>query len=152
MKIGELAERAGVQVETIRFYEREGLLQAAARSAGNYRIYESLHVQRLAFIRHCRSLDMTLDEVRVLLRLTDSPDKSCAEVNQILDAHIGQVSQRIKELRLLELELKQLRSQCRQGTDAKDCAILSEISRKAPGGKPHRNGKVGQQESARQPG
>ena len=82
MKIGELAERAGVQVETIRFYEREGLLQAAARSAGNYRIYESLHVQRLAFIRHCRSLDMTLDEVRVLLRLTDSPDESCAEVNQ----------------------------------------------------------------------
>jgi len=152
MKIGELAERAGVQIETIRFYEREGLLQAAARSAGNYRIYEGLHVQRLAFIRHCRSLDMTLDEVRVLLRLTDAPDESCAEVNQILDAHIGQVSHRIKELRLLEVELKQLRSQCRQGTDAKDCAILSKLSKTAPGDKPHRNGKVAQKEPARQSG
>lgn len=151
MKIGELAERAGVQIETIRFYEREGLLQAAARSAGNYRIYEGLHVQRLAFIRHCRSLDMTLDEVRVLLRLTDAPDESCAEVNQILDAHIGQVSRRIKELRLLEVELKQLRSQCRQGTDAKDCAILSKLSRTAPSGKSPPKSKVRQQEPARPP-
>ncbi|MCV6070998.1 MerR family transcriptional regulator, partial [Escherichia coli] len=68
MKIGELAQTAGTGVETVRFYEREGLLPLPARSSGNYRVYNGEHVDRLAFIRHCRSLDMTLDEIRVLLR------------------------------------------------------------------------------------
>jgi DNA-binding transcriptional MerR regulator len=71
MRIGELAQASGTPVETIRFYEREGLLPTAARTEGNYRIYTPHHAERLAFIRQCRSLDMTLDEVRVLLRFKD---------------------------------------------------------------------------------
>jgi DNA-binding transcriptional MerR regulator len=67
MRIGELAQTSGTPIETIRFYEREGLLPAAARTEGNYRIYTPQHADRLGFIRQCRSLDMTLDEVRVLL-------------------------------------------------------------------------------------
>ena len=71
MKIGQLSEVARTQVETIRFYEREGLLAEPKRTAGNYRIYDQTHLDRLLFIRHCRALDMTLDEIRVLLRFLD---------------------------------------------------------------------------------
>jgi len=67
MKIGELATATETAIETIRFYEREGLLKAAARSQGNFRLYEIAHHERLQFIRYCRSLDMSLDEIRVLL-------------------------------------------------------------------------------------
>ncbi|MFX7140454.1 MerR family transcriptional regulator, partial [Acinetobacter baumannii] len=81
MKIGKLAQTAGTTVETIRFYEHEGLLPAPARSSGNYRLYASQHLERLAFIRHCRSLDMTLNEIRSLLRLKDAPHEDCGEVN-----------------------------------------------------------------------
>ena len=73
MKIGELARIAMTQVETIRYYERAGLLPETARSEGNYRIYAEAHVERLSFIRNCRNLDMTLDEIRVLLRFRDAP-------------------------------------------------------------------------------
>ena len=74
MKIGELAKLADCQVETVRYYEREGLLPAPARSGGNYRLYSSEHVERLTFIRNCRTLDMTLDEIRSLLALMDRPE------------------------------------------------------------------------------
>jgi len=108
MKIGELANLTGVQVETIRHYEREGLLPHTKRSEGNYRVYDEFHGQRLSFIRHCRSLDMTLDEIRVLLRFRDAPTENCGEVNALLDEHIGHVALRVKELRQLETQLKAL--------------------------------------------
>jgi len=128
MKIGELARAAQTQVETIRYYEREGLLPQAPRSDGNYRIYGPVHVERLAFIRHCRSLDMTLGEIRVLLRFKDAPQAQCGEVNVLLDEHIGHVTTRIRELRQLERQLKALRDQCRTPRDAAHCGILNELS------------------------
>jgi len=128
MKIGELARAARAQVETIRYYEREGLLPPAPRSDGNYRIYGPVHVERLAFIRHCRSLDMTLGEIRVLLRFKDAPQAECGEVNALLDEHIGHVAKRIRELRQLERQLKALRGQCRTPRDAAHCGILNELS------------------------
>ena len=70
MKIGELASATGVQIPTIRFYEQEGCYRRR-RAGGNYRCYDESHVQRLAFVRHCRSLDMNLDDVRVLLKFKD---------------------------------------------------------------------------------
>ena len=102
MKIGELALATQTQVETIRFYEREGLIPQAPRSDGNYRIYGAKHVERLAFVRHCRSLDMTLEEIRVLLRFRDAPQAECGEVNALIDEHIEHVAARIRELRQLE--------------------------------------------------
>ena len=131
MKIGELASLAGTPIETIRFYEREELLPAAGRTAGNYRIYEIAHAERLAFIRHCRSLDMTLDEIRVLLRLRDAPSQTCTEVNQLLDDHIGHVAERMRELQFLDKQLKALRGQCRDGRAARDCGILNHLTREA---------------------
>ncbi|MFC5473399.1 Cd(II)/Pb(II)-responsive transcriptional regulator [Paraherbaspirillum soli] len=128
LKIGELASHAACPVETIRYYEREGLLPPAARSQGNYRLYGHEHVERLQFIRHCRSLDMTLDEVRSLLQFRDLPEENCAEVNTLLDRHIEHVADRIAELKALQLQLKQLRKQCRTAQAAKDCGILQGLA------------------------
>ncbi|MBN9428454.1 MAG: Cd(II)/Pb(II)-responsive transcriptional regulator [Burkholderiales bacterium] len=128
MKIGDLAKATGTQVETVRYYEREGLLPPPARSSGNYRIYGAAHVERLSFIRHCRSLDMTLDEIRVLLRFKDAPAENCAEVNALLDDHIGHVAARIRELKTLQRQLRSLREQCQVATDAGHCGILGELT------------------------
>lgn len=128
MKIGELAHITNTPVETIRYYEREGLLPETARTEGNYRIYGDSHAQRLSFIRHCRSLDMTLDEIRVLLRFKDAPAENCGEVNDLLDEHIGHVAERIRELRQLEKQLKSLRQLCQETQEAAHCGILNELT------------------------
>jgi Cd(II)/Pb(II)-responsive transcriptional regulator len=128
MKIGELASATQTQVETIRYYERAGLLPQAARSSGNYRIYGPGHVDRLAFVRHCRSLDMTLDEIRLLLRFKDAPGDDCGDVNALLDEHIGHVAKRIRELRQLEKQLKALRELCIGPHSAEHCGILNELA------------------------
>lgn len=128
MKIGELATSTGTPVETIRYYEREGLLPAPLRTDANYRLYEASHAQRLQFVRHCRSLDMTLQEIRALLAFQDAPQDNCAEVNALLDEHIGHVAQRIRELRQLEKQLKLLRAQCHGVQDAAHCGILQGLS------------------------
>jgi len=131
MKIGELSAASSTQVETIRYYEREGLLPAPARTQGNFRVYEAQHLQRLQFIRYCRTLDMSLDEVRVLLRFKDAPGEDCGDVNALLDEHIGHVSKRIKELRTLERQLKDLRHRCGDVRSAKQCGILAGLSKAA---------------------
>lgn len=131
MKIGELAGVTHTQVETIRYYERAGLLPATPRSGGNYRIYGEEHARRLAFIRHCRSLDMALDEIRVLLRLKDSPDENCGEANAVLDEHIEHVALRVRELNALGRQLKLLRAQCRETKDSGNCGILKGLDQSA---------------------
>ncbi|NBW50839.1 MAG: Cd(II)/Pb(II)-responsive transcriptional regulator [Betaproteobacteria bacterium] len=132
MKIGDLAKATSTPVETIRYYEREGLLPAAARTDANYRHYSDAHTRRLQFVRHCRSLDMSLDEIRALLAFQDAPGDNCANVNALLDAHIGHVAQRIRELRALEKQLKDLRAQCQGALDAEHCGILEGLSAQAP--------------------
>ena len=127
MKIGALAEATGTPVETIRFYEREGLLPPPARAENNYRLYLPIHVERLAFVRQCRGLDMTLDEIRALIELRDSPAQDCGEINALLDEHIGHVAQRIRELRVLERDLKALRARCTSPHAVAECGILSGL-------------------------
>ena len=134
--IGDLARRTQCQAETIRYYEREGLLPRPARSQGNYRLYETMHVERLSFIRHCRSLDMTLDEIRALLDFHDAPTRDCAEVSVLLDQHVRHVADRIAQLRRLQRQLKQLRALCARPGQAERCGILNEMSRAAKGGNP----------------
>ena len=127
MKIGALAEATGTPVETIRFYEREGLLPPPARADNNYRVYLPAHAERLAFIRQCRNLDMTLDEIRALIALRESPAQDCGEVNALLDEHIGHVAHRIRELRALEKDLKSLRARCAAPHALADCGILNGL-------------------------
>lgn len=136
MKIGELAERTGCLVETIRYYERIGLLMPPERSANNYRTYNDRHSERLLFIRHCRALDMTLEEIRVLLDFRDHPDRDCVGVNDLLDKHIGHVVERIAALSALESQLRDLRSRCVTTDSASSCAILNALGTDAPGGTP----------------
>ncbi|WP_462401512.1 Cd(II)/Pb(II)-responsive transcriptional regulator [Pseudomonas sp. Marseille-QA0332] len=125
MKIGELATATDCAVETIRYYEREGLLPEPARSESNYRLYTQAHVERLTFIRNCRTLDMTLDEIRSLLRLRDSPEGQCDSVNALIDAHIAHVQARIDGLQALQAQLLELRRQCTAQGSA--CAILQQL-------------------------
>ena len=128
MKIGDLATASATPIETIRYYEREGLLPAPGRTQGNFRVYEGPHLERLQFIRYCRGLDMSLDEVRVLLKFKDAPGENCGDVNDLLDEHIGHVSRRIRELRLLEKQLKELRQRCAAARPAQECGILSGLT------------------------
>lgn len=131
MKIGDMARAAQTPVETIRYYEREGLLARAPRSDGNYRIYEAAHVEQLKFIRHCRALDMTLAEIRELLRLQQASGGDCGEVDALLDAHIEHVTVRIRELRQLQRGLKALREQCHTPHDVAHCGILNGLAKGA---------------------
>ena len=128
LKIGQLAAQTGSSVETIRYYEQQDLLPQPARSDGNYRLYNGEHVSRLQFIRRCRSLDMTLQEIRILLRLRAAPGASCAGVNTVVDEHIAHVAARIEELTLLQLQLQSLREQCVSTRPTAECAILQGLS------------------------
>lgn len=127
-RIGDLATRLSVGVETIRYYEREGLLPKPARSEGNYRLYSTSERERLEFVLHCRALDMTHEEIRNLLRLRDTPEQGCAEVNAVLDAHIGHVADRMRVLRSLQGQLKDLRARCEAPDTSKECGILQGLA------------------------
>ena len=124
MTIGDLARRTGCGIETIRYYEREGLLPRTARTGGNYRRYELGHAQLLSFIRQCRSLDMSLEEIRILLRFRSGAQENCSEVNALLDIHLRHVEGRIAELQNLERQLQALREKCHSGKATADCGIL----------------------------
>ena len=131
MKIGELASATHTLPETVRFYERLGLLPRPLRTEANYRDYAREDVQRLAFIRHCRSLDMTLEEVRTLLELRDEPGRSCVNADDLVASHVQKVVVRIRELRALEAELRSLSKACSVGRTAAECGILNGLSRAA---------------------
>lgn len=128
LKIGELAARTGCQVETIRYYEQRGLLAPPTRSSSNYRLYGATHVDRLTFIRRCRGLDMSLDEVQSLLSFQDSPEQPCCGVNDLLDQHIGEIQRKMSELQALQEELAQLRSRCQSTVLVRECEILRNLS------------------------
>ena len=127
MKIGELAQQAGCSVETIRYYEREGLLPQPGRTSGNYRHYDAAQLERLQLIRRCRSLDMTHDEIRTLLGYRDQPERDCDAVNVLIDEHIAHVRRRIAELASLEQELQTLRQHCHDKRTIRQCGILKDL-------------------------
>ncbi|MGB6103264.1 MAG: Cd(II)/Pb(II)-responsive transcriptional regulator [Pusillimonas sp.] len=128
MKIGELAKVARCSTETIRFYEKEGLLPAPGRSQGNYRQYQGEHAERLRFIRNCRLLDMTHDEIRTLLAFVDRRQGDCAPVNTLLDEHIVHVNVRLAELERLREQLEDLRKQCTRAQAIEDCGIIHGLA------------------------
>lgn len=131
MRIGEVAARTRTAVDTIRYYERLGLVPPPGRTASNYRTYAPAHVERLEFIRRCRGLDMSLAEIRALLVFCDQPQRHCDAVNDVLDQRIHHVEGRIEELQRLARELRQLRGVCRSPGSAADCRILNRL-RSAP--------------------
>jgi Cd(II)/Pb(II)-responsive transcriptional regulator len=134
MQIKDLARATGVDVETIRYYEREGLLPAPARLDNGYRNYAQAHLERLSFIRHCRALDMPLSDVKRLLGFVDDPQGHCVNVDDLVDEQLARVRARLKSMRALEKQLLQLRSRC-DGAHAEDapCGILTELVSAAHG-------------------
>ena len=128
MKIGELAQAAQCTVETVRYYEKEGLLSAPARTSGNFRIYGVEHVERLRFIRNCRALDMSHDEIHTLLALADKPAEDCGAINAVFDQHIAHVDERLRELAQLKLQLDALRTRCQTTQAVDDCGILHGLA------------------------
>ena len=124
--IGRVAEAAGCKVQTIRYYEQVGLLPIPARTAGNQRVYTMADIDRLAFIRHARSLGFSLDAVRDLLSLSDTPDQSCDAADGIARAQLVEVEQRIARLQALKTELERMIEQCRGGRIA-DCRVIEVL-------------------------
>lgn len=125
--VGAVARATATTVETVRYYERIGLLAAPLRTQGNYRRYDRSHLERLSFIRRARDLGFSLDTVRALLELADQPDRPCTEVDGIASAHLAEVERKIADLTLLGTELRQIIGQCRQGTVA-SCRIIEALS------------------------
>jgi Cd(II)/Pb(II)-responsive transcriptional regulator len=128
MKIGELAAAAGMPVETVRFYEKQGLLPAPTRAGNNYRHYDAGALQRLRFIGNCRALDMSLEEVRVLLQFIDQPSADCSPVDALVAEHLQHVRERMAELKALEHQLKLLQSACGHAAPHEVCGIVLALS------------------------
>jgi Cd(II)/Pb(II)-responsive transcriptional regulator len=133
MRIGELARRTGVDVQTVRYYEREGLLDTPPRTASGYRAYGEQHLQRLNFVRHCRALDMGLAEIRRLIDLSQDRGVSCDEVDGLVRTHLERVRAKRAALETLEAQLAALAAQCASGHRVADCGILAELIHAAQG-------------------
>ena len=126
MKIGELSRATGTNIETIRYYERIGLLPEPDRTAANYRSYGDAHRARLAFVRHSRDLGFTIEEIRSLLDLSDHPERECDEADRIATRHLSQVEEKIAQLTLLRDELTRIVGRCRGGIAA-DCRVIEAL-------------------------
>lgn len=133
MRIGELAKATGVDVETIRYYEKIGLLAAPDRRDNGYRTYAQGHLERLAFVRHCRALDIPLINIQLLLSLVDSPQANCEEIDHLVDAQLAKVRARLASMQALEQQLIALRGRCSAPDRAADCGILQELVAAAHG-------------------
>jgi len=126
MKIGQLSEQTDCKIETIRYYERIGLLPAPARSEGGYRMYDDNHRRRLSFIRRSRELGFTIDEIRGLLNLVDGGNYTCSDVKAITMEHVENIREKIADLKKLEKTLSRIASQC-AGDATPECPIVDAL-------------------------
>lgn len=132
LTIGTLSDRTGCNIETIRYYERIGLMPRTARSDGGHRLYGEDHMRRLGFIRRSRELGFTLDQVRILLELVDGRRYTCAQVKRITMEHLEEVHRKVADLRKIERVLKDMAAQCDGGAVPK-CAVIQALFAPAAG-------------------
>lgn len=125
--IGELAKATGTQAETVRYYERIGLLPAPGRSSGNYRVYGAKDIERAAFVKRGRDLGFAIDEIRTLLALADQKERECGEIDAIAREHLADVERKIADLERLARELRHLIGQCGGGRIS-DCRIVEALA------------------------
>ena len=143
LAIGALSRRSGVNIETIRFYERIGILPKPPRTQGGHRVYSRDHLKRLSFVRRSRELGFTLDEVRGLLELVDGGRYTCAEVKTITLNHLADIRRKIADLRRLERTLSDMAGKCKGGR-VPECPVIDvlfDASSGAPGGDPSSRGR-----------
>ena len=124
--IGTLSDKTGCNIETIRYYEKIKLLPMTPRTRGGHRTYMTEHIKRLSFILRGRQLGFSIGEIRGLLGLVDGGDLSCAEVQTITEQHLGDVRQKIADLRKLERTLATTVSQC-SGTEVPECPVIEAL-------------------------
>ena len=127
LKTGELAKRAGVNVETLRFYERKGLLPEPPRRESGYREYPEESVTRIRFIKRAQELGFSLDEIRELLALRVKPDTPCAEIKNRAEKKIADIKQKITDLRVIERALNKLTTNCTGRGPLSHCPILENL-------------------------
>lgn len=127
MQIGDLSKNTGVHIETIRYYERVGVLPRPARQANGHRVYGPADASRLRFIRHARELGFDLPAVRTLLALQEQPEASCTDASRMAQDQLASVEAKIASLLRLKNELTQMVSSCRQGVVA-DCRVIEALS------------------------
>ena len=124
--IGEMSRQTGVGIETIRYFEKIGMMPAPGRSEGGNRRYSSDHLQRLFFINRCRQIGFSQSEIRALLSMVDAKGVTCAEVHSITTEHISDIKMKIRDLRKMEKVLTQMANECSRG-DIPDCPIIETL-------------------------
>ena len=128
--IGIVAEQTGCNIETIRYYEKEGLLAPPPRSAGGHRLYSTDQIERLTFIRRSRELGFSIAEIKQLHSISDKVEVSCENVKEIADKHLEDIAAKIADLIKMQSVLSELSTQC-SGKDVPDCPIISALQRGA---------------------
>lgn len=128
MQRAELARRTGSNLETVRYYEKIGLLSEPPRTASGYRSYDSTHERRLRFVLRARELGFSLDEIRELLRLVDERDRPCAEARTVAATHLNDVRAKIADLKRMERVLKDVVAQCGDGS-LPECPLIETLFR-----------------------
>jgi MerR family mercuric resistance operon transcriptional regulator len=126
LTIGKVAEQTGCHIETIRYYEKEGLLPPPGRSEGGHRLYTPALIARLVFIRRSRELGFSMEEIRGLLSVVDGEQVSCEQVKHLADTHLKDIGEKISDLRRMEKTLRELSNQC-SGNDVPDCPIIEAL-------------------------
>lgn len=129
--IGTLSKETGVQIETIRYYEREGILPKPQRGPGGQRQYKDEDIRRLGFIRRSRELGFTLKEIAILLGLVESGDYTCAEIHEITLQHAEEIRQKISDLQKMQTVLLDMAASCDQG-DVPACPIVDALFKPNP--------------------
>jgi DNA-binding transcriptional MerR regulator len=127
-RIGDLAKRTGVKVVTIRYYEQAGLLPVCERTTGNYRVYAQEHLERLNFVRRCRDLGFSLEQIKDMLLLSAAESPMCADVCDVAAGHLKEVESKIGDLRRLASELRRLRSSCNGKHSSRECRIIAALA------------------------
>jgi Cu(I)-responsive transcriptional regulator len=128
LAIGDLAKATGTKVVTIRYYEQAGLLPVPQRTAGNYRAYDADHLHRLRFIRRCRDLGFSVEQVRALLTLTEQGERDCCAIDQIAQEHLTAVERKITDLQRLADELRRISRRCQGKGRIAECRIIEALS------------------------
>ncbi len=138
-QIGTLSAKTGINIETIRYYERVGLIPKPPRTGGGQRIYDDGHFKRLSFIRRSRELGFSLGQIRDLLGLARGHRLTCAEVKTMTEQHLAGIRSKIKDLKKLERVLDDLAARC-HGLEAPDCPILEALGGGSPVARPPAGG------------
>ncbi|WP_445116164.1 MerR family transcriptional regulator [Acinetobacter sp. WZC-1] len=127
--ISELSKKTQLSTDTIRFYEKKHLIKPSFRAENNYRYYNEEALKRLFFIKHCRSLDISLQEIAQLTELVKQPRQGCQIVNQMIEEHLQQVEERLLELQSFQAQLQELRQSCSGNSTVDHCQILKQLEK-----------------------